>query len=184
MPRVVDAARSDAGLLRHPHHSRSGLGGGRPWRKQPLGGVGPSDHDEDQITAWRRKWPDARPGVPLAAVGWCVVDVDDPERAAFWEVWDALGRVGRIQSADHRAVAGTSSSRSRRNRSRRCSGARVSRSLARVVCSPSTTSEAILFPRVARGRCCRRFSGSRMVRLEVYPIKKRARLQPHVRAWG
>ena len=64
------------------------------WRKQPLAEWDRATIDEDQITAWRRKWLDARPGVPLAAVGWCVVDVDDPECAAFWEVWDGLGPRG------------------------------------------------------------------------------------------
>jgi Bifunctional DNA primase/polymerase, N-terminal/Primase C terminal 2 (PriCT-2) len=53
------------------------------WKKRPLVDWDQATIDENQIERWWRKWPQARPGIPLAAVGWCVIDVDDPADEAW-----------------------------------------------------------------------------------------------------
>ena len=57
------------------------------WRKQPLAKWDDATIDEAIIASWWRAWPDALPGIPLAQVGWAAIDVDDPDDAAFREVW-------------------------------------------------------------------------------------------------
>jgi hypothetical protein len=146
------------------------------WRKQPLAEWDRATIDEDQITAWSRKWLDARPGVPLAKVGWAVVDVDDPECAAFWEVWNGLGprgpysKVRTISGGWHFVL------HSRRNQSLGSSGARVLRSLAPQASSPSTTQRRSCFLGWLRGRCCRKCSGSRWSGEKCAPLKTSLRL--------
>ena len=57
------------------------------WRKQPLAKWDDATTDELTLERWWRAWPDALPGIPLARVGWVAIDVDDPDDAAFCEVW-------------------------------------------------------------------------------------------------
>jgi Bifunctional DNA primase/polymerase, N-terminal len=63
------------------------------WRKLPLAEWDQATTDEDRIERWWRKWPQARPGVPLAAVGWCAIDVDDPADEA-WVAQQPLRMLG------------------------------------------------------------------------------------------
>src|SRR6266849_291129 len=51
------------------------------WRKQPMAKWSLATTDEDVIGDWWRAWPDALPGIPLARMGWAVVDADGPEGA-------------------------------------------------------------------------------------------------------
>jgi hypothetical protein len=119
------------------------------WRKQPLVEWGRATIDEDQITAWSRKWPDARPGVPLAKVGWCVIDVDDADCATFWEVWNGLGprgpysKVRTISGGWHFVFAQPPQPISR---FRWCEGVEI---LGTASVLTIYDAEAILFPRVA-----------------------------------
>jgi hypothetical protein len=46
------------------------------WRKQPMAKWGQATTNEPTITGWWRLWPDALPGIPLARVGFVVVDAD------------------------------------------------------------------------------------------------------------
>jgi Bifunctional DNA primase/polymerase, N-terminal len=53
------------------------------WRKQSLAEWDQATVDEATLERRQAKWPDARPGIPLSRVGWCVVDVDDPTDEAW-----------------------------------------------------------------------------------------------------
>jgi hypothetical protein len=67
------------------------------WRKRPLAKwqqeASEATTDCEVLARWERKWPEALPGVPLAAVGWVAIDVDADD-AAFWEIWNGLGPRG------------------------------------------------------------------------------------------
>jgi hypothetical protein len=60
---------------------------GRKWRKTPRIGWELASTKRETLEEWWAQWPDAKPGIPLAQVGWLCVDVEDPEDAAFCEVW-------------------------------------------------------------------------------------------------
>jgi Bifunctional DNA primase/polymerase, N-terminal len=68
------------------------------WRKRPLArwkqDATDATTNRDVLEEWWHHWPEARPGVPLAAVGWAVIDADDPTDEAFNEVWRGVGPVG------------------------------------------------------------------------------------------
>jgi hypothetical protein len=64
------------------------------WRKQPLAEWDQATIDEDQIERWWRRWPDALPGIPLAAVGWAVIDVDDVGDPAWIETFTPMRMLG------------------------------------------------------------------------------------------
>jgi hypothetical protein len=49
---------------------------GERWRKQPMTTWDQATSNEVTIEWWWRKWPDALPGIPLAKVGFAVVDAD------------------------------------------------------------------------------------------------------------
>jgi hypothetical protein len=63
------------------------------WKKEPLVKWDQATTDCGTLEEWSRRWPDARPGIPLREVGWVAIDVD-AEGLAFWEVWDGLGPRG------------------------------------------------------------------------------------------
>jgi hypothetical protein len=61
---------------------------GEKWRKEPsLVKWDQATTDPETLEEWSRQWPDALPGVPLARVGWAVIDLDDYGDAAFHEAW-------------------------------------------------------------------------------------------------
>jgi Bifunctional DNA primase/polymerase, N-terminal len=49
---------------------------GDRWRKQPMASWSLATADEATIAGWWQRWPDALPGIPLARMGWAVVDAD------------------------------------------------------------------------------------------------------------
>jgi hypothetical protein len=154
------------------------------WRKQPLAEWDRATIDEDQITAWSRKWLDARPGVPLAKVGWAVVDVDDPECAAFWEVWNGLGprgpysKVRTISGGWHFVFAQPPQPISR---FKWCEGVEV---LGTASVLTVYDAEAILFPRVAPRAVLPKVFWEPLVRREVCPIKNLPSVAEVVRGDG
>jgi hypothetical protein len=152
------------------------------WRKQPLTEWDRATTDEDQITAWGRKWPDARPGVPLAAVGWCAVDVDDPECAAFWEVWDALGprgpysKVRTVSGGCHFVFAQPPEPISKMQW---CEGVEI---LGTSCLLTIHDIDAILFPRVAPRAVLPKVFWKPLVRQQENPIKNHPSIAAPVRA--
>jgi hypothetical protein len=142
------------------------------WRKQPLVEWDRATIDEDQIERWWRVWPDARPGVPLAAVGWCAVDVDDPEAGAFWEVWDGLGprgphsKVRTVSGGWHFVFAQPPEPISKMQW---CEGVEVLGSSCLLTIHDA---EAVLFPRVAPRAVLPEVFWKPLARLMGDPIKK------------
>ena len=71
------------------------------WRKQPLTEWDRATTDEDHITAWGRKWLDARPGVPLAKVGWAwsMLTIRSARRSGkFGRRWARVGRIRKVRT--------------------------------------------------------------------------------------
>ncbi len=66
---------------------------GERWVKDPLASWSWATTDPETLEGWWRRWPEALPGVPLARVGWAVIDVDDDD-PVFWEIWNGLGPRG------------------------------------------------------------------------------------------
>jgi hypothetical protein len=60
---------------------------GRKWRKTPKLSWELATTDRRVLEGWWRRWPDAKPGIPLKLVGWVVIDLDDYNDAAFHEAW-------------------------------------------------------------------------------------------------
>lgn len=154
------------------------------WKKQPLAEWDRATIDEDQITAWSRKWPDALPGIPLAAVGWCAVDVDDAECAAFWAVWNGLGprgpysKVRTISGGWHFVFAQPPEPISR---FKWCEGVE---GLGTASVLTVYDAEAILFPRVAPRAVLPKVFWKPMARPEVCPIKNPPSVAEVVRGDG
>jgi hypothetical protein len=49
------------------------------WRKQPMAKWDLATTNEATVEGWWQRWPDALPGIPLARMGWAVVDADGEE---------------------------------------------------------------------------------------------------------
>jgi hypothetical protein len=64
---------------------------GIKWRKRPLArwkqDATDATTDCGVLEGWRRMWPEARPGIPLAAMGWVAIDLDDYGDPAFRAAW-------------------------------------------------------------------------------------------------
>jgi hypothetical protein len=109
--------------------------------------------------------------VPLAAVGWCAVDVDDPECAAFWEVWNGLGprgpysKVRTVSGGWHFVFAQPPEPISKMQW---CEGVEI---LGTSCLLTIHDVEAILFPRVAPRAILPKVFWKPLVRLEVCPSK-------------
>jgi hypothetical protein len=64
------------------------------WRKQPMTAWSLATTEPAQIEGWWRAWPDALPGIPLARVGWAVVDADKHGGADGVAAVTGLGPLG------------------------------------------------------------------------------------------
>jgi Bifunctional DNA primase/polymerase, N-terminal len=68
------------------------------WHKRPLARwkqeASDTTTNRDVLERWWHRWPEARPGVPLAQAGWAVIDVDDPSDPAWVETWPPMRCVG------------------------------------------------------------------------------------------
>ena len=154
------------------------------WKKQPLAEWDQATTDEAQIARWWRKWPDARPGVPLAKVGWAVVDVDDPECAAFWEVWNGLGprgpysKVRTVSGGWHFVFAQPPEPISKMQW---CEGVEI---LGTASLLTVHDVDAVLFPRVAPRAVLPKVFWKPMARFHKDPIKNRAAVAEPVRGDG
>ena len=67
---------------------------GDEWKKRPLVDWSQATIDEATLDRWWRRWPDALPGIPLAKVGWCAIDVDDPLDPAWVETFTPMRMLG------------------------------------------------------------------------------------------
>ena len=67
------------------------------WRKLPLAGWSLATTEPSTIERWWQRWPGALPGIPLARVGWAVVDCDTLEGV---EAVRDLGCLGPHSSVD------------------------------------------------------------------------------------
>jgi hypothetical protein len=58
------------------------------WKKRPLAETwDDATTDCDVLEEWSRRWPDAKPGIPLERVGWVAIDLDDYADADFRAAW-------------------------------------------------------------------------------------------------
>jgi hypothetical protein len=63
------------------------------WKKTPLRDWDEATTNRETLEGWWRRWSEALPGIPLAQVGWVVIDLDDYSDAAFREAWFKPERV-------------------------------------------------------------------------------------------
>jgi hypothetical protein len=170
--------------------------GGR-WKKEPHAVKwDDATTNRETLERWQRQWPEALPGVPLARVGWAVIDLDDYNDAAFREAWvkpeKVVSRKGRATLVpEHYSIYATPSGGRHivfaqpdppiAGRMRWSTGVEV---LGSGCLLTVYDWNAILYPRVAQ-RCVlpevfrRPFEGKDAERPERLPINNLERVAPH-----